>query len=161
MFVTAHDLRNAAGLTALACDLAAAKKMNVLMMFMGGNATDKVPLFLRANRLDRASCPMVWFDGRYEFSSRENLKERTMEILDEAVKRVNPSVLLYVDDEEDWFKTSLETGFYRKERPISVIQLKRGTLHNLRWIGSLTPRALAGIHSPQNSAESSMEQAAN
>src|SRR5271170_3426001 len=77
IFVTAHGLRNATGLTGLACEMAAAKKMNVLMMFMGGYATDEIPLFLRANGYDRVSCPIVWHDARHEYYSRENLKEAT------------------------------------------------------------------------------------
>src|SRR5271170_1161290 len=86
IFVTAHDLRNATGLTGVACDMAATKRMNVLMVFTGRNATDDIPLFLRANRLDRDSCPMVWHDARYQYSSEHGIKDATVDLLDYAVR---------------------------------------------------------------------------
>ena len=161
IFTTAHDLRNGTGLTALACDLAAAKKMNVLMMFMGGNSTDKVPLFLRANAFDRRSCPMVWFDARYEYSSRDNLKEATAEILEDAVRFVSPSVIVHVDDEEDWWREILEKSVHSRRTTISLIRLKQAALHNLRWIASLTPHALAGSLRRKDSVNCSLEYTAN
>lgn len=144
MFVTAHDLRNATGLTGLACDMAAAKRMNVLMVFTGGNATDEIPLFLKANGFDRDSCPMVWHDARYQYSSRHGIKEATADLLDYASRFVSPSVVMHVDDEEDWFMESLRDSILSRRPSISMIQLKRETLHNLRWISTLTPHALAG-----------------
>jgi hypothetical protein len=144
IFVTAHDLRNATGLTGLACDMAAAKRMNVLMVFTGGNATDEIPLFLRANGFDRPSCPIVWQDARYQYSSKHGMKGATVDLLDYAVRFVNPSVLVHVHDEEDWLMESLRESIISRRPSISIIQLKRGALHNLRWISTLTPHALAG-----------------
>jgi hypothetical protein len=161
IFVTAHDLRNATGLTGLACDMAAAKKMNVLMMFMGRYATDQIPLFLRAHGHDRVSCPIVWHDARHEYYSRENLKEATAEILDDAVRLVSPSVVVYVDDEEEWFMGSLEKSVFWRRSSISLVQLKRAALHNLRWIASLTPHALAGFLYCKYPADCSLERPAN
>jgi hypothetical protein len=141
--------------------MAAAKKMNVLMMFMGRYATDQIPLFLRAHGHDRVSCPIVWHDARHEYYSRENLKEATAEILDDAVRLVSPSVVVYVDDEEKWFMGSLEKSVFGRRSSISLVQLKRAALHNLRWIASLTPHALAGLLHCKYPADCSLERPAN
>ena len=161
IFVTAHALHNATGLTGLACEMAAAKKMNVLMVFMGGYATDKIPMFLRANGFDGGSCPMVWHDARYEYYSLDNMKEAAAEILDDAVKLVSPSAVVYVDDEEEWFMGSLEKSVFWRRPSISLIQLKRAALHNLRWIASLTPHALAGSPHCKYPVDFSLEHTAN
>jgi len=54
-------------------------------------------------------------------------------------------VAVYVEDEEDWIMQVLERVVYWRQPAISLIQLKRGALPNLRWISTLTPSALAGI----------------
>ena len=72
----------------------------------------------------------------------------TEEILGQAVDLTRPSVVVYMDDEEDWFMQSLEKAVYWRRPAISLIQLKRSALANLRWIASLSPSALMGIASP-------------
>lgn len=145
IFLTAHDLYNATGITTLACEMAVAKKMSVLMMFVGKNATEKVPFFLRANQFDRTTCPMVWFDVRHEYSSLDKQESATEIILNDVISVLHPSVVVYLDDEEDWFMQSLERVVYLRRPAISLIQLKKAAIHNLLWIASLAPSALACI----------------
>ena len=150
IFVTAHVLYNASGITTLACDIAAAKKMNVLMMYMGRNSSETVPFFLRANQFDRSTCPIVWFDARHEYESIAKQEGAMEEVLADAVSALNPSVVVYVDDEEDWFLQALKTVVYLRSPRVCRIQLKRSALANLRWIASLNPAALAGIFLPSH-----------
>ena len=145
IFVTGHDVRDAAGITALACDMAAAKKLNVLILYVGVNATETVPFFFRANGFDRTSCPVVWHDARHRYSSVNKQESATEQILADAIGFIDPSVAVYVEDEEDWIMQVLERVVYWRQPAISLIQLKRAALPNLRWISTLTPSALAGI----------------
>jgi hypothetical protein len=144
MVVTAHTLYNASAITSLACKLAAAKKMNVVMMFAGMNATDTVPFFLRANGFGKATCPIIWHDARHEYSTIYKQTTAMEDIIGDAMTYMNPSVVLYVDDEEDWFMQSLERAVYWRRPAISLIQLKRTALVNLHWVASLSSSALAG-----------------
>jgi hypothetical protein len=144
IFATSHDLYNASGITALACDMAAARQMNVLIMFLGLDSSERVPLFLRAHQFERATCPMVWHDARHQYSSIVQQQTATEAILADVLSYLNPSVVVYVDDEEDWFMQSLERVVYWRSPAISLIQLKRTALVNLRWIASLSPSALEG-----------------
>jgi hypothetical protein len=157
IFLTAHDLYNATGLTTLACDMAAAKKMNVLMMFVGKNATEKVPFFLRANQFDRTTCPMVWLDVRHEYSSLNKQESATEIVLNDVISTLHPSVVVHLDDEVDWFMRSLERVVHFRRPPISLIRLKKATIHNLQWIASLPPSALAGISLNLWGSDSSLE----
>jgi hypothetical protein len=146
IFVTANTLYNTTRFTDLACEMSLAKKLNVLIMYMGINSSDTVPFTFRANHRDKANCPVVWHDARHEYSSVYKQLSATEEILKEAVDLTTPSVVVYLDDEEDWFMQSLEKAVYWRRPAISLIQLKRGALANLRWIASLSPAALVGIH---------------
>ena len=145
IFITAHHVYNATGITMLACEMAIAKKLNVLMIFVGMNSTEKVAFFLRANQFDRMSCPMAWYDARHEYSSLNVQESATESILKDVMTVLRPSVVVHLDDEADWFMQSLKQVVYWRRPAISLIQLKRATIQNLRWIGSLTPSALAGI----------------
>ena len=145
IFITAHDLYNATGLTMLACEMAMAKKLNVLMIFVGTNSTEKVAFFLRANQFDRTTCPMAWYDARHEYSSLNVQENATESVLKDVVTALQPSAMVYLDDDADWFMQSLERVVYWKRPAISLIQLKRTDIRNLQWIGSLNPSALAGI----------------
>ena len=144
IFITSHDLYNATSITMLACEMAAARKLNVLMIYAGTNATEKIPFFLRANQFDRVICPMVWFDVRHEYSSLSIQESATETVLRDVVSVLWPSVVVYLDDEKDWVVQSLERVVYWRRPAISLVQLKRAAIQNLRWIASLTPSALAG-----------------
>jgi hypothetical protein len=76
IFLIAHDVYNATGVTTLTCEMAIAKRMSVLMMFVRKNATEKVPFFLRANEFDR-TCPIVWFYFKHEHSSLNKQESAT------------------------------------------------------------------------------------
>jgi len=145
IFITAHDLYNATGITMLACEMAIAKKLNVLMIFVGMNSTEKVGFFLRANQFERTTCPMACYDARHEYSSLNVQKSATESVLKDVVTALRPSVVVYLDDDADWFTQILKEVVYWRRPAISLIQLKRTTIQNLRWIGSLNPFALAGI----------------
>ena len=129
----------------LACEMATAKNMNVLMVYVGMNSTSKVGNFFRANQFDRTTCPMAWYDARHQYSSTNVQESATESILKDVVAVLRPSVVVYLEDDEDWFMQSLERVVYWKRPAISLIQLKRTGIQNLRWISSLTPSALAGI----------------
>ena len=144
VFITAHELYNATGLTTLACEMAAARKMNVLMLYVGLNSREAIPFFLRANQFD-ASCPMTWFDARHAYSSLNEQESATEAVLREVIRSLNPSVVISLDDDADWFMQSLERVVYWHKPSISSIQLKRSALSNLHWMTTLTPSALAGI----------------
>ena len=145
LFATAHALRNASTFTSLACSMAAAKKVDVMMIYAGINSTDTLPFFLRANRLDKASCPMVYFDARHEFATVYKQTSAVEDVLSDAVIYTNPSVVVYLEDEPDWFIQSLERATFWRRPAISLIQLRRSALPNLRWIATLSPSALMGI----------------
>jgi len=146
IFTTAHELYNATGLTALACEMAAARKMNVLMLYVGLNSPESIPFFLRANQFDRgASCPMTWFDARHAYTSLNEQESATEAVLREVIRSLNPSVVISLDDDADWFLQSLERVVYWHKPSISSIQLKRPALSNLHWMTTLSPSALAGI----------------
>lgn len=142
--VTAHTLYNASGITSLACKMAAEKKMNVVTIYAGMNTTDTVPFFLRANGLGQTTCPMIWHDARHEYSTVYKQTTAMEDIIGDAISYMDPSVVVYVDDEEDWFMQSLERSVYWRRPAISLVQLKREALVNLHWIASLSPSALAG-----------------
>ena len=151
IFVTARNLLSVTELTGLACDVAATKRMNVLMIFTGADAAMvQIPLLLRLGGFDGYPCPMVWHDARYQYSSEDGMIEATIELLDYAANLVNPSVVVHIDDEESWFLESVMKSMLSRRQSTSLIQLKRQALHNLRWIGSLTPHALAGYSKSQN-----------
>jgi len=168
IILTAHSLSNATGLTSLACDLSHSRKMNILLLFMSQNSSSSLPFWLRANQfVGSSTCPMTWFDARHLYSTMEKQQSATEVILGDMVRLLDPSVVVYVDDEEDWFMQSLERVVYWRRPAISLIQLKRNAIPNLRWIASLSPAALAGI-SPFSTLNSygvnsvfSMEYAAN
>jgi hypothetical protein len=144
VFITAHDLYNATGLTMLACEMAAARKMNVLMLYVGRNS-EGIPFFLRANQFDRvSSCPMTWFDARHEYSSLSMQEMATETVLREVISSSNPSVVISLDDDEDWFVQSLKQVVHWSQPRISSIQLKRSAIPDLHWITTLGPSALAG-----------------
>lgn len=144
MVVTAHTLSNASGITSLACKMASEKKMNVVMIYAGMNATETVPFFLRANGFGQATCPMIWHDARHEYSTIYKQTAAMEDVIGDAISYTNPSVVVYVDDEEDWFMQSLEKSVYWRRPTISLVQLRRTALANLHWIASLSPSALAG-----------------
>ena len=73
--------------------------------------------------------------------------DATEEVLAVAVDLTGPAVVVYLDDEEDWFMQSLEKAVYWRRPAISLIQLKRSALANLRWIAELSPSALMGMSS--------------
>jgi len=56
---------------------------------------------------------------------------------------------------------SLEKSVFWRRSSISLVQLKRAALHNLRWIASLTPHALAGLLNCKYPADCSLERPAN
>jgi hypothetical protein len=146
VFVTAHELGNATGLTMLACEMAAARKLNVLMLYVGRNSTERVPFFLRENQFDRASaCPMTWFDARHGYSSLNDQESATEAVLREVVRSLNPPVVVSLDDDADWCMECLERVVYWKQPSISSIQLKRSALPNLHWMTQLGSFSLAGI----------------
>jgi hypothetical protein len=144
LFATAHDLRNATTFTELACEMALARKMDVMMVYAGMNATDTIPFFLRANKFDESNCPFVWFDGRHEYPSLYKQTNAVEDVISDNVVYVNPSVVMYLDDEPEWFLQALERATIWRTPPISMVQLKRGALPNLRWISSLSPSTLMG-----------------
>ena len=124
--------------------MAVAKKMNVLMIFLGRNPTETIPFFLNAHRFDRSTCPIVWYDGRHEYLS-VNLQESAAErVFEEIMIALSPSVVVHLDDEA-WLIRSLQRLVYWQYPAISLIQLKRTAIQNLRWMASLSPSALAGI----------------
>lgn len=146
IFVTANTLYNTTRFTDIACEMSLTKKLNVIIMYMGINSSDTVPFAFRANHRDKSNCPVIWHDARHEYSSVYKQLTATEDILKEAVDLMRPSVVVYLDDEEDWFMQSLEKAVYWRRPAISLIQLKRGALANLRWIAHLSPSALMGIH---------------
>ena len=147
MFVTANTLYNTTRFTDLACEMSHAKKMNVLLMYVGTNSSDTVAFSFRANYRDKTNCPLIWHDARYEYSSVYKQIDATEEVLAVAVDLTGPAVVVYLDDEEDWFMQSLEKAVYWRRPAISLIQLKRSALANLRWIAELSPSALMGMSS--------------
>jgi hypothetical protein len=162
VFVTAHELVNATGLTMLACEMAAARKLNVLMLYVGRNSTERVPFFLRANQFDRASsCPMTWFDARHLYSSLNEQESATEVVLREVVRSLNPPVVVSLDDDADWCMESLERVVYWQQPSISSIQLKRSALPNLHWMTQLGSFALAGIPFPSSDLSGSLEHPTN
>jgi hypothetical protein len=144
IFITAQDLYNASGLTALACEFATKKKMNVLLLYAGLNSTESIPFSLRANRFDKATCPMTWHDARHEFSTIYRQASATEEMVRHALLYLRSATVIHLDDEEEWFIQSIERAVYWRRPSIPVIQLKRDALYNLRWMASLSPSALAG-----------------
>jgi molybdopterin-guanine dinucleotide biosynthesis protein A len=143
MFATAHALRNASTLTVLACEVAVARKMAVMMIYTGDNSTGSIDFLLHANRLEQ--CPLVWFDARHEYSTIDTQINAAEQVLSDAVNYLKPGVVVSVDDEPDWFVQSLERATYWRRPEISSIQLKRSALRNLRWIATLSPSSLLGI----------------
>ena len=101
--------------------------------------------WLRANQFIGSTCSLNTLDGRHQYWSTEKQQSATKDILADAIEMLNPSVVVYVDDDEDWFMQSLERVVYWRRPAISLIQLKRNAIPNLRWIASLSPAALAGI----------------
>lgn len=144
VFVTAHTLYNASAFTTIACEMAHARKMNVLMMFVGANSTNTVPFLLHANRFEKTTCPMVWHDARNEYSSIDKQAAAMELLLADVMDYLYPPIVVYVDDEPDWFMQSLERVVFWRQPAISLIQLKRRALVNLHWIASLSPSALEG-----------------
>ena len=161
IFATAHDLYNASGITALACEMASAKEMNVLIMFLGMDSVGGIPQFLRAHQFSPAACPMAWHDARYKFSSLIQQKSAAELLLSDAVSYFKPSVAVYLDDEQDWFMQSLERVVYWRLPAISLIQLKRTSLPNLRWVAHLNARALESELAPPMLAENRLEYTTN
>jgi len=146
VFMTAHELYNATGLTTLACEMAFARKMNVMMMYVGRNSSEDIPFFLTANQFDRGGlCPMTLFDARHAYSSLNEQESATEAVLREVIRSLNPSVVISLDDDVDWFKQSLARLIYWHKPSISSIQLKRSALSNLHWMTTLSPSALAGM----------------
>lgn len=145
MFISANTLYNTTTFTDLACEMSLSRKMNVLLLYVGTNSSDTVAFSFRANHRNKENCPVIWHDARHEYSSVYKQTTATEEILSEAVELTRPSVVVYLDDEEDWFMQSLEKAVYWRRPAISLIQLKRSALANLRWIAQLSPSALMGI----------------
>ena len=82
-------------------------------------------------------------------------------MLNDVVSTLHPSVVVHLDDEEDWFMQSLKRVVYDQRPPISLIQLKKAAIHNLLWIASLAPSALAGILLILWGSDSSLECTSN
>jgi len=144
LFATAHDLRNASTFTELACEMALARKMDVMMIYVGLNKTDSVPFFLHVNKFEQSNCPFVYVDARHEYANLYLQTNAVEAIIADTVIYVNPSVVIYLDDEPDWFLQSLERTTFWHIPAISMIQLKRSALPNLRWISSLSSSTLMG-----------------
>jgi hypothetical protein len=143
LFVTAHTLRNASALTSLACEIALARKMDVLIIYTASNSSGTIPFFLHANRLER--CPFVWFDARYEYADTYTQISAVEEIISDAVNYVKTGVVVSVDDEPDWFAHCLDRTTYWRQPAIASIQLKRSALANMRWMVHLSSASLKGI----------------
>jgi hypothetical protein len=148
VFITGQDLYSSAGLTGLACEFAAKKKVNVLMVFAGLNSTEGIPFFLRANQFDKSTCPMLWHDARHEYATIYGQASATEDMVRQTFAFLFRAVIVHIDDEEEWFIQSVERAVYWRRPAIPVIQLKREALHNLRWMASLSSTALAGLSLP-------------
>jgi hypothetical protein len=145
IFVTSHDLHESAGLMLTACEMAAAGNIEVFLMFLGRNSAGSVRFFFEANQFDKETCPLIYYDGRHEYSSlAEQLSATEGELL-EAISKLDPLFIVYLDNEEAWLLHSLERVVYWRRPTINLIQLKRRALSNLRWMATLSVEALAGI----------------
>lgn len=91
---------------------------------------------------------MVHLDARHEYTTIYRQAVAMEELVREASMYLNPRGIVYVDDEEEWIFQSVERAVEWRRPVISMIQLKREALQNLRWIASLNANALAGIPPP-------------
>jgi hypothetical protein len=156
LFVTSHDLDEVVGLMEIACEMAAAGSLPVFLLFLGRNSKGSVRLFFRANKWDRKTCPLIYYDGRHQYSSFMEQLSASEDQLRETIMKLDPLLVFHLDGEEDWFMQSLERVVGWQSQIARLIQLKRSALPNLRWIATLSYISLACIFA-QNSANSSLE----
>ncbi|SZF03408.1 unnamed protein product [Blumeria hordei] len=139
----AANIKSAAKLLLLACEMAAWKRNNLHFAIMG---RDTMPLNIlkSANGVNK-NCQVTFHDGRPDHSSSSS-EFRMQASVSAAFKKINgfinPHATL-VDGsgiEETWFLKSLKSTALDLSK--TIIELPQNTEENLRWILQLDSRSL-------------------
>ena len=146
---TASDLKSAADLIPMACQMARWKKNNVHMALMGREemAMDEVK---KVNDVDGDLCPIFWHDARPDFGKRSTQHRMEVSVagaLGHIENFMHPQAVIsnYPEHEEDFFVKSINRK--TKELAQTHIQLPKGASETLEWMTRLDATALNSWHS--------------
>lgn len=144
----ASDLKSAAVLIPMACDMATAAKNYVHMAIMGRSDLSLKEI-MEINGVDQKECRMFWHDARPDYAEYST-EARAGAAISAALSHINtfmhPQVIITDDSnlEDAFFVRALKSRASEYSTP--VIELSENGAEKLGWISRLDSAALAAWH---------------
>lgn len=140
-----YDLRSAATLTGLACEMAVYNKVNVHMALITPSGVS-IEEILSVTGITMDGCPIFWHDARPDYNSRSSAHRRAI-VVEAAISHMHatlrPSVVM-VDQQQasdTRFRSALQDKLNSLWTPLSI--LPNDALTSMSWITSLDGKGLA------------------
>lgn len=148
---TLYDLRSAASLTGLACEMAAYNKVNVHMGLLTPSDVS-IEEIMSVIGIIVDGCPIFWHDARPDYNSRSS-EDRQAVVVKAAISHMHatlkPSVVV-IDQQQasnTRFKMALQDKLNSLWTPLSI--LPNDALTSMSWITSLDGKGLTLMNQNQ------------